>query len=178
MAFSVAELFYQWESIGVFEFILPFLILFAIIFGVLSTTNILGHNRGVHLIIALAIALLALRVGYVQAFFLEFFPRFGIGLVLLVALVILAGLFIIPEHIKGWYIGFAALGLVIGVAVTIGAFDQFGWFGSYFWQEYWGNIVAGIIIIALLASVFASAKPKSPEKGITIPLGPLRKGFE
>ena len=174
MQFTVYDLFAQWEYVGVFDLLLPFLLIFALVFGVLSSTNILGGHRGVNLIVSLVIALMALRLDFVSAFFTELFPRFAIGLTILVVVVILAGLFIVPEHIKGWFIGFAIAGVVIGIAVVIGTFDTFYWFDSFFWRDYWGFIVGGIIVIILIISVFITAKPKERGVEVKTPFGPLR----
>jgi len=174
MQFTIYDLFAQWEYIGAFDLLLPFLLIFALVFGILTSTNILGGHRGVNLIISLVIALMALRLGFVSAFFTELFPRFAIGLVVLMIFSILAGLFILPEQIKGWFIGFAIAGIVIGIIVTIMSFDTFYWFDSYFWQGYWGYIIGGIILIILIIAVFVTAAPK--EKGVDVktPFGPLR----
>lgn len=142
--FSIYDLFYQWEFLGVFDLLLPFLLLFAVIFGVLSTTRILGSHKGVNLVISLVIALMALRFEFVSFFFAELFPRFAIGLSVLIVVVILAALFIPQQHMKGWAIGFAVAGAVIGILVIIFTFNTTSyWFNSFFWQDYWGLIVGG-----------------------------------
>jgi len=65
MVFDIPTLLSQWESFGIFTYLLPFLFIFAIIFGILSATNILGHNKGVQIIIAFVIGLMALRFDFV-----------------------------------------------------------------------------------------------------------------
>ena len=92
MAFNIQDVIYQWETLGVFDYLLPFLLIFAVIFGVLSATKIMGDNKGVHVVIALVIGLLALRIGIVQKFFTVLFPRFAIGLAIMVVVIILVGL--------------------------------------------------------------------------------------
>jgi MFS family permease len=160
-AFTVYDLFRQWELIGAFDLILPFLLIFAVIFGVLSTTRILGGHKGVNLIIALVIALMALRLNFVSYFFSELFPRFAIGLAVLIVVVILAALFIPEQHIKGWAIGFAIAGTVIGLIVVIFTFNTTSfWHASFFWQEYWGLIVGGIIMVVLIIYIAISADKK------------------
>ncbi len=172
MVFSIEQLFYQWEAIGVFQWVLPFLLIFAVVFGVLSATHILGGNKGVHVVIALAIGLLALRLGFVQAFFTELFPRFAIGLAVLLIVVIFVGLFMPKEHMQGWYIGLAVLGVIIGVGVIIATFDTFAWFDSFFWQEYWGVIIGGVILLLLI--VFMAIGPIQGNRELTIPIPKFR----
>ena len=55
MVYDIQSLLMQWETAGIFDYVLPFLLIFAIIFGILSATKISGSNKGVHLIIALSI---------------------------------------------------------------------------------------------------------------------------
>ena len=175
-AFNIYDLYYQWADAGVFSFVLPFLLIFAVIFGILSTTGILGGHRGVNLIIALVIGLLALQWDFVGIFFSELFPRFAIGLAVLIVVVILAALFIDDKSLKGWLIGFSIAGAVIGVLVIIFTFNTTTyWFDSFFWQEYWGLIVGAIILVIVIIAIFTTAKPRPEPKDVTIPLGPIRK---
>ncbi len=175
MAFTLYELFYQWSNVGVFDYLLPFLLIFAIIFGVLASTRILGGHRGVNLIISIVIALMSLRLEYVSLFFAEYFPRFAIGLVILMTGVILVGLFIYDKSsLKGWFIGFGITGLVIGIIAAIMSFNTFYWFDTFFWQENWGLIVGAIIVIIMIIAIFTTAKPRPAPGEVTIPLGPLR----
>ena len=174
MAFTIEELITQWEVFGVFDWILPFLLLFAVIFGILTTTGILGGNRGTSMIIAGVVALLSLRVGFVQAFFAELFPRFAVGLAVLIVVVLLAGLFWDDSSAKGWLIGLGSAGAVIGVVVMIFTFNTFGWFDSFFWQDNIGIIVIGVLLLVLIVALFVGAAPKKQAKDLKLPVGPIR----
>ncbi len=174
MAFTIYDLFTTWAAVGVFDLLLPFLLIFAVIFGILASTHILGGNRGINIIIALVIALLAIRVPYVSIFFTEIFPRLGVTLSILLAVVILSGLFLYQESVKGWFIGFAIAGVVAAIIIAIMSFNQFAWFDSFFWQDYWGLIVGGIIMIIVIVAIFVTAGEKPAPTGITLPFPKLR----
>lgn len=176
LQFTIYDLFNQWEYLGVFDFLLPFLLIFAVIFGILTSTNILGGHRGVNLIIALVIALMSLRLDFVSLFFSELFPRFAVGLSVMIVVVIMAALFIPNSSsiLKGWFIGFAVAGVVIGLLVVIFTFNEFYWFDSFFWQDSWGLVVGGVILIIIIIAMFATAKPRPTPETLTLPLGPLR----
>ena len=176
MQFTVYDLFAQWEYFGIFDLLLPFLLIFALIFGILTTTNILGGHRGVNLVIALVIALMALRLGFVQVFFTELFPRFALGLVALLVIVCWAVLFIHPQSAKGWYSAFAIAGAVLGIIVLIitAKTPTLNWLNYYFWQDYLGVIIGGIILVILIIAIFVTARPKPDTKDWTFPFGPLR----
>src|SRR3989344_2042976 len=90
---SIGNLLSQWEQLGVFSYVLPFLLLFSLIFGILSRANIFKENKGINATIALAVALMALQFNAVPRFFSDIFPRLGIGLSVILVGLILIGLF-------------------------------------------------------------------------------------
>ena len=53
-ATTITDVLNQWAEIGVFAYVLPFLMIFAVIYGILSKTQILGGRKGVDATIALA----------------------------------------------------------------------------------------------------------------------------
>ena len=126
MPFTIFDLLSQWQSIGVFDILLPFLLIFAVIFGILASTNILGGHKGVNLVISLVIALLAIRLPFVSAFFTEFFPRIGIVLAVLIGGTITIGLFLHQHSAKGWFNGLAIAGIVFAIIAALMSFIQFG----------------------------------------------------
>jgi hypothetical protein len=172
---SIANLFATWEQFGIFDLVLPFLLIFCIIFGVLSATNILGKNKGINLILAMVIALMALRLEFVNLFFVELFPRFAMGLAALVVAVILIGLFIPKEHIQGWYIGFGVVGALIAIVVVTQTFGVFNFFGSQFWQEWTTTIISSVLVVAAIIGIIISMGDKNPDaKGVETPIKPHR----
>lgn len=161
MVIGIAELLNVWQSVGVFDYMLPFLLIFAVIFGVLGATNILGSNKGVHVIIALTISLMALQLGFVQAFFKEVFPRLGVAIAAIIVVVILAALFIPDPHKRGWLTGFAVAGVVFGLIAILNSFTSISWFGSSWWDQYWGLTVGAILLILVIVAMFVWNTPKS-----------------
>ena len=164
MVFTIYDLLSQWQSAGIFDILLPFLLIFAVIFGILASTNILGGHRGVNLVIALVIGLIAIRLPFVSAFFTEFFPRLGIVLAVLIGGAISIGIFVHQHNAKGWFNGLAIAGIVFAIIAALLSFNQFGWFGSIWWQDYWGLIIGGIILVIVIIAIFVTAAPKSPTK--------------
>ena len=55
MQFNIYDLLNQWESIGVFDYLLPFLLIFAVVFAILETTKVLGEQKGIHKLAVLSI---------------------------------------------------------------------------------------------------------------------------
>jgi uncharacterized membrane protein YGL010W len=162
MAFTIADILTQWQSAGVFDYILPFLLIFSVVFGILASTNILGNKKGVNVIIALVVGLLALRLGFVQMFFAEVFPRLGVGLAVILALVIMTGLFINDDEVRYWMWGISGVGVIIWIIVLVGSFETTGWFGTYggFIGDYAGLIIGAVLLIGVIIAVAASGSKR------------------
>lgn len=175
MAYDVSTLLYQWESYGIFDYLLPLLLIFAVVFGLLTSTNFITKERKINLFIALAVAFLSLRFGFIE-FLSQVFPRLGVGLAVLLVLIILTAAFIPKEHMGGWMIAFYTLGALIAVVVVYNAFAQLNWFGSFtFWNDYTGVIIAVLLVIGVIIALsIATSEPKTPSAGITYPIPPVR----
>ncbi len=156
--FSIYDLYYQWETTGVFDFLLPVLLIFAVIFGILGSTGVLGANKGVNFLIAATIAILAMRVEIVSAFFSVIFPGLGIGIAVLIVVLIMAGLFMQKANWRQWMPTFFWGGLIIGLIIVISTLNSFAWFGSGWWQENWVSILWIVILIAILAPILMPEK--------------------
>ena len=156
--FSLYDLYAQWETSGVFDFLLPAMLIFATIFGILTSTGVLGGNRGVNFVIAAAAALMAMRLQIVSQFFSLLLPGLGIGVAVLVVILILSGLFIHQANWRQWMPTFFWGGVIIGLIIVISVFNEFAWFGSPWWQQNWTSIVWIAAIIAVLGPLFTGSK--------------------
>ncbi len=153
----------SWEQAGVFSYMLPFLLIFSLIFGILTQLNLFKEkNKVVNAIISLVVALMALQFEFVSVFFAEIFPRLGIGLVILLVVMVLIGLFA-PNRTWVTYTLFAAAAIVL-VVVLVNTAVAVEWFSSGFLAGMnWQNLLPWIILIVLIAVVVGSAV-KKPEK--------------
>ncbi|MEK6827230.1 MAG: hypothetical protein AABX99_01980 [Nanoarchaeota archaeon] len=82
----LGDLLAKWEQAGFFSYLLPFLLIFALIFGILLKLNIFKDNKMVNGIIALSVSLMSLQFGFVPDFFSQIFPRVGVGLAIILAI--------------------------------------------------------------------------------------------
>jgi len=158
MAFTIASVLNQWQTAGIFDYVLPFLLIFSIVFGILASTNILGNKKGVNVIISLVVGLLALRLDFVQVFFAQIFPRLGVGLAVILALLIMTGLFVNSKEAKYWMWALAAIAVIIWMIVLAGSFESAGWFGLYggYIGDYAGLIIGAVLLIGVIIAVVAS----------------------
>ena len=156
MVFSFTNVLSEWEALGVFDYLLPFLLIFAVVYGILAATKVFSGNKGVNVVVSLAVGLLSLRFDYVPLFFSEIFPRFGIGLAMLIVLMILTALFVPKGWFKGWAGSMWAVGAVIGIVVIYKASDFLGWnlSNSAWWDQYGSMFFLGLILLTLIIWIF------------------------
>lgn len=158
----------QLSQAGFFSYVLPFLVIFALVYGILLRTKLFEQNKAIDGIIALAVGLMALQFDFVPRFFSEIFPRLGIALAVILVLIILLGLFF-PANIA--FINYALL--IVGVIIFLIVLTKSGLFvGSGFdswWSQYGTMAISiGVVILVLIVVFVASREnPKPFEKPIT-----------
>lgn len=149
--YSFQRVMDQLTDLGLFDFILPFLLIFAVIFGVLSYMKMFGDSRGVNVLIALVIGLLAVRWPVYTDFLNIISPKLGIGLVILLVLIILIGLFV-PRGAKavvGWIL--ISIGFIIFLVIMAQTYELLRpAYGGGFLTE---DLVGYLILVALLIGV-------------------------
>ena len=77
MVTTVTEVLNIWNDIGVFSYVIPFLLIFAVVFAIMDKTKMFSSqgkdNRGIIALIAVSISLLSLQFDFVSEFF-NLFP--------------------------------------------------------------------------------------------------------
>jgi len=152
MAITITEVLNQWAEYGVFSYVFPFLIIFALVFAILQKSMIFGdpakakNVTAINAVVAISIGFLALLNDAVSTFFATLFPKFGIALAIFLILLILVAFGGGKTDKMGW------VGWVLGIGVLIWAWSQWNYvFASgfdiaQFFQDYfWGlALLAGI----------------------------------
>ena len=166
MARSVGEILQVWAQYDIFFYVLPFLLIFALVFAIMEKLNITGkHNdRGINAVISLTIGLLALQYDRVPLFFQEVFPRLGMGLAVILVALILMGLFVDPKRHQMAVKTFFGIGAVTAVVVLLNAFNDYSWWTGSFWADNVELIVAGVIILTLVGAVIIESGEKIDTK--------------
>ncbi|GBE19793.1 MAG TPA: hypothetical protein ENG87_03410 [Candidatus Pacearchaeota archaeon] len=163
---AIGEMFTIWEQAGFFSYIMPFLLIFSLIFAILERIKIFKDNKAINGIIAAVVGLMSLQVPMVSQFFAEIFPRLGIGLAILLVVLILVGLFIDPEK-GGFTVTLFVIGLIILIAVLIQTAGGLGWSSGSWWADNWQLIVGIMLVMGLVGIIVGSGTPGTPFK----PLG-------
>jgi hypothetical protein len=152
---NIGALLAQWEQLGVFSYVLPFLLIFALIFGVLSRVQIFKDNKAVNSVIALSVSLMSLQFGFVPIFFSQIFPRLGVGLSVILIGLILIGLFTDTNRTPFFF----GLGIIVFIIVVWNSFD-FGTMPFGFWlSQNWGSALLAIVVIVFLIAIISPIKP-------------------
>ena len=149
---SIGNVLLSWEQAGFFSYILPFLLIFAIVFGILTKVKVFPDNKALNAVIALAVGFLSLQFNFVPVFFAEIFPRLGIGLAIILAAFILLGLALPAQNTNAtnWFM----LGgmLLVFVFVLSKTFSYLGYTAG-------GSIIIVIIVLAAFGAIINAGNP-------------------
>ncbi|MBU3923694.1 MAG: hypothetical protein KJ592_02150 [Nanoarchaeota archaeon] len=167
MVTTITEVLNIWNDMGVFSYVIPFLLIFAVVFAILDKTKMFSHrksdgnydeNRWILTIIAFSIALLSLQFDSVSNFFAVIFPRFGVGLAIFLTLLIFLAFFN-PEGEKTGAYGFGSsvkwIGWLVAIGVAIWSLSSwddwsgYGGFGGWFVTNVWAVIILGVVIAVI-----------------------------
>jgi hypothetical protein len=152
---SFGDVFSQLEQAGAFTYVLPFLFIFALVFGILSRTKIFDSNKGINVILSLAVGLMALQTNIVSNFFAIVSPMLGIGLVILLIVVIFLGL-VAPK--EAWLVytvfGISAI-ILINVLLGIAQATGSGWYD--WWLQWKGMIIFITIVLIIMLTVIGAS---------------------
>jgi hypothetical protein len=157
---TIGNMLNQWEQAGFFAYLLPFLLIFALVFGLLTSVKIFEDKKAINAIIAVVVGLMALQFGFVSQFFSEIFPMLGIGLAVLLVIIIFLGILMPKESwVNYTMFGVGAIIVIIIIAKTAGAV---GWSSSWWWNNNWSTIMGIVFILAVIGIIVSSSKPKKP----------------
>lgn len=157
---AIGNMFEAWHQMGFFSYIIPFLLIFAFMFGILLKLNLFKDNKVINAIISLAVGLIAIQVPIVSKFFSVIFPNLGIALAVILVIMIVAGLFLSNvDKDKDKWINYILLGIagIIIIVVLVNTAGTLGWPASQWWLDNWSMIVAVVVIVGLVVAMIVAA---------------------
>lgn len=164
----IGDLLNSWEQAGFFNYILPFLLIFALTFGILVRVKIFKENNWVNGIIAIVVGLMALQFNFVPSFFAQIFPRLGIGLSIILGILIIVGLFMDPDS-KGVNFFLLGVGVLIIGMIVIQSAGALGWASGDWWTTNWKGVIGAIFLVIIVFVVVGASNPnkgkETPYKG-------------
>jgi hypothetical protein len=161
------DLLFTLEQNGVFAYVLPFLVIFAIIFGLLSKMEMFKDNRGINVILALSVSLMALQMNFVSYFFREIFPRLGVVMGIIITVMIALGFFVdFGEDNKKTRKVFAWIFGVVLVVIVYQSFAGIWWTSglgsnwgiSYYFERYFWTTIGIVAFIGLMVWIVKAQK--------------------
>lgn len=168
------------KDYGFVEIILPFILVFAIVYGILSKTHILGkNNKRIEIIVSLVLGLVAIGSLQFSGVLQELIAKLGFGIVILLGLALILGFFGVPfdNKITLWISSIIFLIIVI-VQFTSESINDF------FINLIKNPITIGLaIIIFIFWLLIRTKEEKQPEEGIeeterARKIADIRKGTE
>jgi hypothetical protein len=155
---AIGNMFEAWHQMGFFSYIIPFLLIFAFVFGILLKMDLFKGNKIIDAIIALAVGLIAIQIPAVSNFFAVIFPNLGIALAIILVILIVAGLFMGDLKEKKWlnYILLGIAGVII-IVVLVNTANVLQWTASQWWIDNWSMIVAVVVIVGLIVAMIIAA---------------------
>ncbi len=159
-----------WASNGIFDFALPFVLFFAIIFSIFHRTKILGNNKSIDAVVSMIISLFIILNPLTAPFLARVFSSTGTALIILIASLIIMGLFTEKSNMEKafkWIGTIAGTGFFIWLIIMLNDFYAiYNWFPIAFYGINIWNVLFGIVVLALVIWVVASADRDS-DKSIT-----------
>jgi hypothetical protein len=156
---QIGEIINQWQQAGIFSLLLPFLLIFALVYGILESAKIFKENRAINPIIGLIVGLISIQFDLVPRFFSEIFPRLGVGLAILLVIFILLGIFR-PNQTWVTYT-FFGIGAIILIVVLVNTAGALGWYSGYWWSENWPIVAGAVFILSIIGVIVAAANPSN-----------------
>lgn len=156
---DLSALITTWQSYGVFSVLIPFVLVFAVVYAILNRSKVLGAKPAIDTIVALAVSLLSLQWDFMPRFFAELFPRTAMGVAVLLVLLILVGLFAQFEGSNAWNVLFAVAGFIIFIVVMLQTYGGFNWFsGNTWWYAHGIEVISGVIVVIIFAAIILGGK--------------------
>ncbi len=109
----------QWENMGVFNILLPFLLVFAITFAILEKIALFaptGQKKQINGIIAAILGILVVRNQYIVGIINRFLPNVALFMIVILMFLLLVGIFSGQAQLKGSLLG---LGVIVSFVFVI-----------------------------------------------------------
>ena len=151
------------------EMVLPFVLIFTVVFAILQKTQILGKGKKqIDAIVSLSIGLIVVSYANAVGIINDLMPFMAVSVVIILIFLILYGMvfkegeFELSKKIKNVFGGLAALAVIIAVVMVTGIWEyvQDNWLGGSSQSAIVTNIIFIVIVVAAIGIVMSSGKKK------------------
>jgi hypothetical protein len=155
------------KNFGLFDIVLPFLLVFAVVFAILEKTMILGKEndkpkKNINSMVAFVIALLVVSTNKIVSVLNEALPNIVLLIFVLICFLMLLGtllgsgeLDLMQKH-KGWYTVFLIIIFIAIIVIFMSAIklesgqSWLGYIYEYIVQNWGGAVVSSFIFLAVI----------------------------
>lgn len=171
MAVDFYNIFGELEVMGLFDIILPFLLVFSIIFAIINQTKILGGKKNIDVIVGFVIALLAVRNEYFVELMKTFLPNVAMFMIIILMFLLVLGIF--AGQKKEWKNTAFAVGFVISIIFILFALffdytDRYVSFPDWLRDMFYGldDRTKGVILFVaiLVIVIWIATREKDDDK--------------
>jgi len=166
------------ERLGIYDVVLPFLLVFTIIYSILERTKIFGtekvegkeySRKNLNAMVAFVIGMIVVASTQVVAIINRGLAKVILLLVMIISFMILAGSFYVNDEFKlskgwrNWGMGLVAFGILAVFANEVGWLSPF-W--SYLTTNFDSSVVGSVLLIVLIIAFMAyvTKGEKAPEE--------------
>lgn len=166
-AYSFTDLMQYLDQFGFFSYLLPFLLVFALVYAITAQLKIFQQNKGAAVIIALSVGLLSLVGGYVPTFFAQIIPKLGVALSIMFAAIVIAGVFLMEsdsgKNTYPWV--FFGLGGLVFFFVLFSSMSSWEFYGAGNWRWWWDQYAGLFIFLLMLIGVVVAVTLSNKAEG-------------
>lgn len=171
----------QLEAAGFYQVLLPFILVFTIIFAVLQKVKLFGQNsKNINVVIAILIAFFTIRAASVVALMNQFLPKVSAIVLVIMMLLVVLGIFgISGDSWTGW--PFFAAVLISIMAVGWSVFSSIPGLGNLpTWIRLSSTDKGIILLVGIMLIIVSMFKEDNPQQKwgnwIKSELGPSQFG--
>lgn len=170
MAVDLRGIFAYWDSIGVFDVVLPFFLIFAVAYSILSTAKVLGEaNKNITALVAAIIGILFVQNNYLVSILQSFIPNVAMFIIVILMVFLVAGTFLGARGVPATENAFAIVA-IIAIAFVVWALlvQPTGYYSSFSLSYYLDDqTIATLVLVGIFIGViwFVTSKPGGGAKG-------------
>jgi len=159
------------DQVGAYDILLPFILVFTLVFAVLQKINLFGTGKkNINAIVSLVIALFFLNNTYLIYVLQKFLPNVSIILIIFLMLLLLIGVFAGPTEFTNVSLGIAffvsLIAIVIALFTDVFAPTPYGGFSGWYYAIDPGTrFMAWLLLFGVVFIMFVMKEPPTAGKG-------------
>lgn len=174
---NIYDVFYDLQASGFYDFALPFLLVFTIVFAILEKTKLFGKEektgeprKNINIIVAIVIGLIVINQFEIVDKLNLFLPKVSLFIIIAVMFLILIGIFgaNVSEGFSGvalFIFAIISLLIIYWALIPSSPGDLFGGGGSDFgfWLQDNASILILLVVIGIIIWAVAGGKTQKPD---------------